>query len=246
MQTHLQVVHEIGHGLVRGVKLVDVMVVDLGPLELSLLLGDLVGAFGQDTPLLHNLSLVKAQVPLQGLDFEKALFGFVKVDVLVDVRGQTDLALTAGHLAAEFVAAADGQRPTAVEHTTVLLMHALPSGQVLVPFSGNSGAVALADRRERIAILLGERVGLVEGRAHHAACLGEEADGGLEGDDFFCVSGKLDGRLIGQTKQILPELLHLLLLDHEVFPVEHLHLRLILALLEKREEIADFFVDDVF
>ena len=49
-----------------------------------------------------------------------------------------------------------------------------------------------------------------------------------------------------QLADIESQLLHLLLLNHEVLPVEHLDLGFVLALLELGEEVAHLLKDTVF
>ena len=53
-------------------------------------------------------------------------------------------------------------------------------------------------------------------------------------------------RLTAHRLDVLSQLLHLLLLYDEILPVEHLHLRFILSVLEQREQIVDFLVNGIF
>ena len=48
-----------------------------------------------------------------------------------------------------------------------------------------------------------------------------------------------------QLANVVSQLLHLLLLDHEILPVEHLNLRLVFALLEQGKKVADFLENPV-
>ena len=49
-----------------------------------------------------------------------------------------------------------------------------------------------------------------------------------------------------QRHDVFPKFLHLLLLNHEVLPVEHLYLRLVFTLFQQRKEIGNLLVDAVF
>ena len=52
--------------------------------------------------------------------------------------------------------------------------------------------------------------------------------------------------LLGYHLDILSQFLHFLLLDHEIFPVEHFNLGFILSLLQQGEIITDPLIDGVF
>jgi len=64
--------------------------------------------------------------------------------------------------------------------------------------------------------------------------------------DAACVRLKLCVGLGVEIADVLTQLLHLLLLDHEVFPIEHLDLRLVLPLLQLGEQVAHLFKDPIF
>ena len=51
--------------------------------------------------------------------------------------------------------------------------------------------------------------------------------------------------MTAQCLDVLSQLLHLLLLNYEILPVQHLHLRLVFPVLEQGEQVVDLLVDGV-
>ena len=59
------------------------------------------------------------------------------------------------------------------------------------------------------------------------------------------IGPQLIRRMIDQARDLLSLLLHLLLLDDKVLPVEHLHLGVVLALLQQGKQVVHFLEDCV-
>ena len=70
-------------------------------------------------------------------------------------------------------------------------------------------------------------------RADQLTGLCEESDRCLQIGDSVIVLGEIEGRLAGKHPHLLSQLDHLLLLDDEVFPCEHLDLCIVLSLLQE-------------
>ena len=154
VQTHLEVVEEVGEGALHAIQVVDVLLVQPRAFKRAHCLRKLLTALRQYLLGFTDLDLVTRDVAFEHLDFNEALLCFVNVDVLVHVGRQARMAVARRDPAiAELVPAPERQATARVKHAAVGLLLGLQPGKlVVVALRRHGRAVAAAPGRHWVPI----------------------------------------------------------------------------------------------
>ena len=152
MQTNFKVVQEIGHGAMKKVQFVNVLLINFCPVKLNLILCMFLLALGKDLLRLCDFVFEDRDVFFKHLYLEQALLSLINVNVFVDFLSHAHLTRTRATFKLIVSSVVKLKTAARLQHAALLLQLWREGSLLLSLCRDCRAAISLATRRERLTL----------------------------------------------------------------------------------------------